>query len=524
MVGVPGKSKGCITCRKRRVKCDEGKPTCNRCEKSGYECAGYNTGIHFINTSTAPFQDNQPNKTIQYADKVPVNIAPRIRPVVTIVPPELSLVAFQSDVCMSHLFSNFVWRTYGYGWLDLGAEGKLDVMTHQSVKALSSSFFGVLYRQEEIQLKGSMQYGKVLTMLRPRLSDPRKSGVENLIVPIMVLLMHASYEEDKSASIAHVKGLLMLLQVCGPAKFQNLPLRSAFESARATLVTAFLIARQPLFLDQQSWKVVPWALDPASKNSQNQLVDILVDVPGFLATDSNLQKSSTPDHTAISKHLLHMKSRLYALYIWRYKWALSNPSAAFETLPRPTRTSSSPRPIPKTLHFSTHEQAAEIMLYNAIHMWLLSLLFRLEPYDTTAPNATILTTALTAATFVNYPIPANNSQTLFPPILTLPHDPPSLKTYALEIVRTFEFQMATPHLIRSSSLFFLFPVGMAWPVLEKEEGCAEWIKGLLDKSEVTRGYAVGRNVWFSNYYLPKVMAGKTEREVGEGVQAERLVS
>ncbi|KAI1075890.1 hypothetical protein F5B20DRAFT_369264 [Whalleya microplaca] len=32
---------GCITCKNRRVKCDEGKPLCSRCEKSGYQCAGY---------------------------------------------------------------------------------------------------------------------------------------------------------------------------------------------------------------------------------------------------------------------------------------------------------------------------------------------------------------------------------------------------------------------------------------------------------------------------------------------------
>ncbi|KAK4097407.1 hypothetical protein N658DRAFT_434073 [Parathielavia hyrcaniae] len=32
---------GCLTCRKRRIKCDEGKPTCNNCKKSKRECMGY---------------------------------------------------------------------------------------------------------------------------------------------------------------------------------------------------------------------------------------------------------------------------------------------------------------------------------------------------------------------------------------------------------------------------------------------------------------------------------------------------
>ena len=32
---------GCLTCRARRVKCDERKPTCERCEFANVECAGY---------------------------------------------------------------------------------------------------------------------------------------------------------------------------------------------------------------------------------------------------------------------------------------------------------------------------------------------------------------------------------------------------------------------------------------------------------------------------------------------------
>lgn len=33
---------GCLTCKSRRLKCDETKPCCQRCLKSGRECAGYN--------------------------------------------------------------------------------------------------------------------------------------------------------------------------------------------------------------------------------------------------------------------------------------------------------------------------------------------------------------------------------------------------------------------------------------------------------------------------------------------------
>ena len=37
---------GCLTCRARRVKCDETKPTCRRCEAANVECNGYEQKRH----------------------------------------------------------------------------------------------------------------------------------------------------------------------------------------------------------------------------------------------------------------------------------------------------------------------------------------------------------------------------------------------------------------------------------------------------------------------------------------------
>ncbi|KAH7394190.1 hypothetical protein DE146DRAFT_757667 [Phaeosphaeria sp. MPI-PUGE-AT-0046c] len=42
-----GRSGGCITCKKRHVKCDEGKPNCWRCRRLGVDCEGYKTELLF---------------------------------------------------------------------------------------------------------------------------------------------------------------------------------------------------------------------------------------------------------------------------------------------------------------------------------------------------------------------------------------------------------------------------------------------------------------------------------------------
>lgn len=42
MVNIGSASKGCTTCRLRRIRCDTTRPTCQRCAKSQRICLGYN--------------------------------------------------------------------------------------------------------------------------------------------------------------------------------------------------------------------------------------------------------------------------------------------------------------------------------------------------------------------------------------------------------------------------------------------------------------------------------------------------
>ncbi|KAL4908868.1 fungal-specific transcription factor domain-containing protein [Aspergillus multicolor] len=41
-------SSGCWTCRARKVKCDEGKPTCRQCRRYGRECEGYEVRLRWV--------------------------------------------------------------------------------------------------------------------------------------------------------------------------------------------------------------------------------------------------------------------------------------------------------------------------------------------------------------------------------------------------------------------------------------------------------------------------------------------
>ncbi|KAL4965968.1 Zn(II)2Cys6 transcription factor domain-containing protein [Aspergillus stella-maris] len=49
MVGVPGKSKGCGTCRRRKKGCDLQRPACGQCRKSSLFCTGYERATIWVN-------------------------------------------------------------------------------------------------------------------------------------------------------------------------------------------------------------------------------------------------------------------------------------------------------------------------------------------------------------------------------------------------------------------------------------------------------------------------------------------
>ncbi|KJR87879.1 uncharacterized protein SPSK_07234 [Sporothrix schenckii 1099-18] len=47
MVGVP-RSRGCLLCVRRRVRCDEGHPGCAKCATYGVDCPGYDRSLKFV--------------------------------------------------------------------------------------------------------------------------------------------------------------------------------------------------------------------------------------------------------------------------------------------------------------------------------------------------------------------------------------------------------------------------------------------------------------------------------------------
>ena len=233
---------------------DEGRPTCMRCEKAGYKCAGYARETIFRNqTAITTIGQRSGTAGLALVQRQAVGAAQQ--------PPlcsELSLIAFKGDMQYAYLFDNFVWSTYANPWLWMAACGKLGQLSVTASQALAQSAFGKHHNHSETIATGAVSYSNTVKSLVAALAEPGNRGKEALLVPVLILLMHAvrtflstathwiqaqmltqgqSTNEDRQAGAYHINGLTNLLNVCGPAKFNSPLLARAFESSRSLLVS-----------------------------------------------------------------------------------------------------------------------------------------------------------------------------------------------------------------------------------------------------------------------------------------------
>ncbi|KAH6687349.1 hypothetical protein F5X68DRAFT_10120 [Plectosphaerella plurivora] len=273
MVGVPGKYKGCETCRARRVKCDNQRPQCKKCLDSGRECAGYQRDIVFI---TATVEDagrcsSHPPRRVPSARRTRTNTpeTPRI------------------DLRVAQPFRP-AWEC-GILLTNLGDLCQLKVVVLHT-------------KLGEVQWDDGGDVGKVKLRLPPfKPRDFRNEGFLQVVSVESRLLVHL----DTSRSVPRQSTLLFLsepsgsvssgseslvptqipssaagIRALGPQNFRHFPAHHYFVRVfRHTSAMMSLLTRQPTFLSLNEWRITPWEVH--EKSPLDHLLDIVVLLPAL---------------------------------------------------------------------------------------------------------------------------------------------------------------------------------------------------------------------------------------------------
>lgn len=324
MVGVPGKSKGCSTCRRRKKGCDQRRPVCGQCSSSGYLCGGYQRELSFIihpasksaakayflrqstQAPNSPFVSslNRGSVDIQCRSLfwdlyLPHGIAEvhddmldrcKHPPNWTCVIPELSL----TEPCLDLAFS-----------------------------ALSISRVGRSNNDMRLVKESTRLYGRALKDLQKVLYDSSRMHSPEVLAACSVLGLYEIFEGGDAMNrsvgwVSHAAGAARLIEVRGPHDHVERQSHQLFLGARLPILFSAILRRKKTFLARQEWLSIPWQSMPC-KTPHDVMVDIAVDLPGLLEKFDLLRSSSAPQtHTDLQDLLESCNELQENLTLWEH--------------------------------------------------------------------------------------------------------------------------------------------------------------------------------------------------------------
>ncbi|KAK7418827.1 hypothetical protein QQX98_003689 [Neonectria punicea] len=280
MVGVP-RSSGCQLCRRRKVRCDEVRPSCGNCIKYGAECPGYERGLKFVagkhqirqrgggrrsdngqRASNSSPDDSQPfAATLTYrSNPIVVTSAPRLRP--TLIPPvDRPLQPLRGHV-LYNMIQNFCPSAPPdilglFQWVGFDHLGKRALLDG-AICSLALHLAGKEKSNAELVAHSRTVYGKSLTELQAAL---RHSSIWRSSETLFAAILLCFFELFAGTSspdtwLQHAKGIGTLMEQRGPAAHAEGWDAAMLLSFRGILIMSdmFYPREENCFLSRPAWK------------------------------------------------------------------------------------------------------------------------------------------------------------------------------------------------------------------------------------------------------------------------------
>jgi len=185
------RSKGCIVCKSRRVKCDETRPSCRRCFRAGMKCKGYESALKFIDENArikhtqVVAQTQEREYRIQYKHRQLYHSS-HLSHLAAEPPAEIPLVGFQEEMTIAFLMDKLHQGRSHCNKLPLGSRngppliliaprtrvkwiGAFAKVPHAPLSALASQWFGPAHGLHGMTVDSLQLYGQALIDLRKNL-------------------------------------------------------------------------------------------------------------------------------------------------------------------------------------------------------------------------------------------------------------------------------------------------------------------------------------------------------------------
>lgn len=245
MVGVPGRSKGCQACRKKKIACSQELPECLICRNAGRKCPGYQRERLFIIhvPSSSKTRKQRPNPTCHKSkqispyhqcqdetDLIPIGKTQRPVPEYhlplsanTLIKRPRFEVAANQQLLFSTIFSPYhsEKRPEAGHWLTrLPALPQMSKALEVSALAFCTAKLGRRYNDESLVRESLKVYVDGLRQLQKALWDPKAMFEDDTIGACLLLAMYEIFEcpaQSRNGYKSHYDGCARLVQMRGPS-------------------------------------------------------------------------------------------------------------------------------------------------------------------------------------------------------------------------------------------------------------------------------------------------------------------
>ncbi|PNP57841.1 hypothetical protein THARTR1_01999 [Trichoderma harzianum] len=320
MVGVPGKYKGCETCRRRRVKCSNERPFCQNCISSGRTCEGYERERVFI-TGTPETKGrvaSHPKKTTP-SKKPKASPSPSVKAMDEPGSSSSSIFSgpqlFQPLAPLTSAWDDYVRLTTPGGQGGPGFPALITALQTnlQSVARLEAAVggegggdgaaAGLLsaiqfppYAAAELLPVADDAFGmNAQCFVRQKATNSEHDSTESYCAFL--------FEHDSSGASWRLTAEQMTR--LGPHYFASFPNHHFFVRVyRPVAMSIALLSRRDTFLRAPEWTTIPWDQHP--KSALDQLFDIILQLPAiFEQVDRIIHLQATLARRTQAQELLH---------------------------------------------------------------------------------------------------------------------------------------------------------------------------------------------------------------------------
>ncbi|KAE9367355.1 hypothetical protein N431DRAFT_486492 [Stipitochalara longipes BDJ] len=400
MVNIAGRSRGCSTCRRRRVKCDEKRPICNRCERCGFECGGMK-GIAFIDCRKSM-------KSVKNKKHNDVGSTARDFAGTTSCPTSASLRGFELQIYICYT-KQYLLRG---GPVELALQDlqpdDLHTATnstsdahlfHLSILSLTTLFFGTQHRNTSITTYGYHFHGFALKKLNSALSDPECQFRDDVLLSVIVLVLQEAFmPTGNKYFLKHTTGLERLLELRGPGMLCSPEALLMFKSVRKMIILASMHRREPSILARDEWKDILWDDESVEGQADKYLFDVLADYTVLVSEHDQLLHNGELEAIDAIKQRDNMTRRaqdlLEHLYLWKagwdtYAWDTHLQTTTSTGIMPPETYNRNALPSSTLLTSQIPSMATTLMLYNTCLIYILQILSSLSPLpNPSSPHST----------------------------------------------------------------------------------------------------------------------------------------